>query len=156
MNRDYDAALAAGREAIANRPTCANANGFYANVLHYCGEDDEAIRHINLAMRYQPLHPPLFKNILSAAYLAKNELASAISTAKQTIELAPADILARLILVAAYVKSDRQDLAKEIVAEIKNLDPSFSVARFADTQYYRNAEFIEEFTAELRSAGLPD
>ncbi len=156
MNRDYDAALAAGREAIANRPACANANGFHANVLHYCGEHDDAIRHIELAMRYQPLHPPFFKNILSAAYLAKYELASAISTAKQTIELAPADILARLILTSAYVKSDQQDLAKEIVAEIKNLDPSFSVARFADTQYYRNAEFIEEFTAELRSAGLPD
>lgn len=156
MNRNYDEALAAGREAVANRPACANANGFYANVLHYCGEHDEAIRHINLAMRFQPLHPPFFKNILSSAYLAKNELASAISTAKQTIELAPADILARVILTSAYVRSDRQDLAKEIVAEIKNLDPSFSVTRFADTQYYRSAEFIEQFTAELRSAGLPD
>ena len=47
-------------------------------------------------------------------------------------------------------------LAKKIVAEIENLDPSFSVTRFADTQYYRSAEFIEQFTAELRSAGLPD
>jgi TolB-like protein len=156
MNRNYDEALAAGRGAIANRPGCANANGFYANVLHYCGEHDEAIRHINLAMRYQPLHPPFFKNILSAAYLAKNELVSAISTAKQTIELAPADILARLILTSAYVRSDRQDLAKETVAEIENLDPSFSVTRFADTQYYRSAEFVEQFSAELRSAGLSD
>lgn len=156
MNRNYDEALAAGRGAIANRPACANANGFYANVLHYCGEHDEAIRHIKLAMRYQPLHPPFFKNILSTAHLAKNELASAISTAKQTIELAPADILARLILISAYVRSERQDLAQEIVAEIENLDPSFSITRFADAQYYRSAEFIDQFTAELRSAGLPN
>lgn len=155
MNRKFDEALAAGSMAVANRPACANANGFYANVLHYCGEHDEAIRHINLAMRYQPLHPPFFKSILSAAYLAKNELASAISTAKQTIELAPADILARVMLTSAYVKSGRQDLAKETVAEIKNLDPSFSVIRFASTQYYRNAAFVEQYTAELRSAGLP-
>lgn len=156
MDRKFDEALAAGREAIANRPACANANGFYANVLHYSGEHDEAIRHINLAMRYQPLHPPFFKNILSAAYLAKNELASAISIAKQTIEFAPADILARVILIDAYMKLDRQDLAKDTVAEIKRLDPSFSVTRFADTQYYRSAEFIEQFKRELWSAGLPD
>ena len=156
LNRNYDAALAAGHNAIANRPACANANGFYANVLHLCGEHDQAIRHIELAMRYQPLHPPFFKNILAAAYRANNDLATAISTAKQAIELAPADITPRLILASAYMRSERGDLAKEIVAEIKNLDPSFSISQFTESQYYRSSEFVAQFAAELRSAGLPD
>jgi TolB-like protein len=156
MNRNYDAALVAGREAIATRPACANANGFYANVLHYCDEQDEAIRHIKLAMRYHPLNPPFFKNVLAAAYRGKNELESAISAAKQTIGLAPADVMSRLILTSAFVRSNKQGLAEEIAAEIKHLDPSFSVARFADAQCYRNAQFLEQFAAELRSAGLPD
>ena len=119
-------------------------------------EHDEAIRHINLAMRFQPLHPPFFKNILSAAYLAKNDLVPALSTAKQTIELAPADITARLILTSAYVRSDRQDLSKDIAAEIKDLDPSFSIKRFAGTQYYRSSDYIAQLASELQLAGLPD
>ena len=156
MNRNYDEALAAGRRAIANRPGCANANGFYANVLHYCNEQDEAIRHINLAMRYQPLYPPFFINILALAYRGKNELDFAISTAKQVIEIAPTDITARLILTSAYVRSKRQDLAEGIASEIEHLDPSFSVTQFANAQYYRSAQFLEQFTAELRSGGLSD
>ena len=34
LDRRFDDALTAGRAAIANRPNCAHANGFYANVLH--------------------------------------------------------------------------------------------------------------------------
>jgi hypothetical protein len=75
--------------------------------------------------------------------------------------------------VHAFFRMDRDEMARArrhfetvakmhpetstgATAEIKNLDPSFSVTRFADTQYYRSAEFIEQFTAELRSAGSPD
>ena len=156
MERNYDEALAAGLRAITNRPGCANANAFYANVLHYCDRQDDAIRHIILAMRYQPLYPPFFINILASAYRGKNELDLAISTAKQAIEMAPTDITARLILTSAYVRAKKQDLAEGIAAEIERLDASFSVTRFAHTQYYQSAPFLEQFASELRSGGLPD
>jgi adenylate cyclase len=156
MNRDYEAALAAGRAATATRPGCANSNGFFANVLHHCGENDEAIRHINLAIRFHPLNPPFFRNILAAAHCAKNELDAAIATAKQVIESAPADISARLVLASAYVKSNRMDLAKQIATEIPRLDPNFSIKRFADSQCYRDGRYLEQFLEDLRASGLPD
>lgn len=154
MNGNFDAALAAGREAIETRPACANANGFYANVLHYCGEQDDAIRHINLAMRYHPLNPPFFKNVLAAAYLAKGELDSTISTAKQTIQSAPSDIVARLVLTSAYEQSKQHEEAEAIASEIKQLDPAFSVTRFASSQFYRSPEYMDQLATDLRSAGL--
>jgi TolB-like protein len=156
MNRDYDAALAAGRAATATRPGCANSNGFFANVLHHCGENDEAIHHINLAIRFHPLNPPFFRNILAAAHRAKNEFDAAIATAKQVIESAPADIPARLVLTSAYVKSNRMDLAKQIAAEIAKLDPNFSVKRFADSQCFRDGRYLAKFSEDLRASGLPD
>ncbi len=156
MNRDYEAALATGRAATANRPGCANSNGFFANVLHHCGENDEAIRHINLAIRYHPLNPPFFRNILAAAHRAKNELDAAIATAKQVVESAPADITARLTLTSAYVTSNKMDLAKQVASEISRLDPDFSVKRFADSQHYRDGRYLEQLAEDFRASGLPD
>jgi len=156
MEGDHEAALEAGRGAVTNRPACANANGFYANVLHYCGAQNDAIRHINLAMRFQPLHPPFFRTVLAAAYLAKGNFNRAVQAAQQVLKIAPNDIVARLVMTSAHLRSKRADLARQVAAEIREIDPSFSVNRFANTQYYRDHRFLEQFAADLRTAGLPD
>ena len=156
MDGEHDAALEAGRRAVTNRPACANANGFFANVLHYCGAYDDAIRHIELAMRFQPLHPPFFRNVLAASYLAKDMPERALETAQQVLEIAPKDIVARLIMTSAFVRSKHADLARQIAIEIKELDPSFSVRRFAENQYYRDEEFLQRYASDLLAAGLPD
>lgn len=156
LNRKFDEALTAGREAVSTRPACANANGFFANVLYYCGELEDAVRHISLAMRYHPLNPPFFKNVLAAAYLGKNELDAAISTAKKTIEQAPSDVMARLTLTSAYVRAKEYRSSDQIVSEIIQLAPAFSVRRFAENQYYRDPKINERLMEELMYAGLPE
>jgi adenylate cyclase len=87
MDRRFEEALAAGRQAIANRPSCAYANFFYGNVLHYCDEQDEAIHYIKLGMRYQPLHPPFYVQMLAAAYRAKEDFDAAILSAREAAQL---------------------------------------------------------------------
>ena len=156
IERRFDEALEAGRQAIANRPSCAYANCFYGNVLHYCGDQDGAIHHIELAMRVQPLHPPFYLNMLALAYRAKGELKSAVATAKKALELTPNDLANRIVLTSAYVGLGRKGLAEESVAEIKRSDPSFSVTQFAHAQPYRDTGVLEKFVSELRAAGLPD
>jgi adenylate cyclase len=154
IERRFDEALEAGRQAVANRPSCAYANCFYGNVLHYCGEQDGAIHHLKLAMRVQPLHPPFYLHMLALAYRAKGEFDSAVVTAKQALELIPDDVANRIILTSAYVRLDRQDLAEETAAEIKRIDPLFSVTRFANAQPYRDGSLLDEFVSDLRCAGL--
>jgi adenylate cyclase len=154
IERRFDEALAAGRQAVANRPSCAYANCFYGNVLHYCGEQDGAIHHLKLAMRVQPLHPPFYLHMLALAYRAKGELDAAVLTAKQALELTPDDLATRIVLTAAYVGLGRLDQAEETAAEVQRLDPSFSLAQFAAAQPYRDSALLEKFVADLRSAGL--
>jgi adenylate cyclase len=154
IERRFDEALEAGRQAVANRPSCAYANCFYGNVLHYCGEQDGAIHHLKLAMRVQPLHPPFYLHMLALAYRAKGELDSAVVTAKQALELIPDDVANRIILTSAYVGLGRQDLAEETAVEIKRIDPLFSVTQFANAQPYRDSGLLEKFVSDLRSAGL--
>jgi adenylate cyclase len=157
IERRFDEALEAGRQAVANRPSCAYANCFYGNVLHYCGDQDGAIHHLKLAMRVQPLHPPFYLHMLALAYRANGELDySAVSTAKQALELNPHDLANHIVLTSAYLALGLRDLAEEAAAEIKRMDPSFSVAQFAQAQPYRDTTLLKKFVSDLHAAGLPD
>ena len=156
LNRDFDKALAAGRAATETRPGCAYANGFFANVLLHCGENDEAIHHINLALRFHPLAPPFFRNILAAALRAKGDLDAAIASARAVAESAPGDLAAKIILASAYARSGRTELARQVAADIARVDPGFSIRRFVEMQCYRDAGYLGELAEDLRAAGLPE
>jgi class 3 adenylate cyclase len=156
MNGEFTKALDAGRRAITNRPGCANANGFFANVMHFCGEQEDAIRHIKLAMRFQPLYPPFFVNILASAYSASGAFQEAAVAAQQAIELAPSDILARLILARSYVNLGQNEMAKSTAHEILEIDPNFSISRFVQTQFYRDTGYLSQVSDDLLIAGLPN
>jgi hypothetical protein len=77
-------------------------------------------------------------------------------TAKEALELSPDDLANRILLASAYVGLRRQDLAEETAAEIRRLDPSFSVAQFANAQPYRDSGLLQKFVSDLRSAGLSE
>jgi len=154
LNGDFDAALEAGRNAVTNRPNCIQANGFYANVLHYCGQQQKAIHHVNLAIRYTPIYPPLFKDILASAHRAAGEQAKAIEAATDAISINPNDLIARLILASAYVRSGKPDLAARMVQEVRQIEPEFSVERFAKGQPYRDQDLLNRFISDLMKAGF--
>ena len=156
LDRDFDAALAAGRGAIANRPNCTHANAFYANVLHYCGDQERALHHIDLAMRYSPIHPTLFKDILAATHRAAGDLDRATEAAQAAIAANPDDLTARLVLASIAVKRDQPDIALSLGQEIRAVEPAFSIAEFAAGQPYRSREFLDQFVTELRAADLPE
>lgn len=156
LERRFDEALDAGRGAIANRPNCAHANGFYANVLHYCGEQDGALHHIDLAMRYSPIHPPLFKTILAAASHAAGDRDGAAAAASDAIGQKPDDLPARLILASVEMRRQHRQRAVELADEVKRINPAFSVAAYAEREPYRSDEFVNSLVSDLRAAGLPD
>jgi len=156
LDRRFDDALAAGRGAIANRPNCTHANGFYANVLHYCGEQKTAIHHIRLAIRYSPIHPPLFKNILAAACRGAGILSDAITVAEDASVKNPNDLISRLLLASIHVKRNEIDLAKNKVTEINAIDSAFSLDNFAKRQPYKDDKYLKILVSELKTAGLPD
>ena len=156
IDRNFDAALASGREAVWNRPSCTHANAFYANVLHYCCEHESALHHIKLAMSHSPRHPAFYKDILAAAYYALDDLDQAEETANSAIATDPNDLIARLVLVSIAVKNKEPDKWKKLTKDICKLNPAFSIAEFAKTQPYRNQGFLKEFITDLHGAGLPD
>jgi TolB-like protein len=155
LDRNYDAALEAGAAAVRNRPNCTHANGFYANVLHYCGQQDGALKHIRLAIRHSPIHPPLFNVILGAILRALGDLQGAVAATSEALRSNREDIAAHVLLAALLAKQGRANLTAEHVREVCTREPAFSVEAFTERQPYRDEKFLADLTADLRTAGLP-
>lgn len=155
MSRCFDDALIVGREAIQLRPNCTNANGFFANVLHYCGEQTEAIEHVTWAIRYSPVYPPFFADVLSLAFLFDDSFDAAAAVANESLRLNPVGVTARLVTVAAYAAQDRIYDAQGARDQIIAADNGFSVKGFGARLPYRNPEDLDRLMSRLRAAGLP-
>jgi tetratricopeptide (TPR) repeat protein len=155
MNRQFDDALIVGREAIRLRPNCTNANGFFANVLHFCGEQSDAIEHVTWAIRYSPIYPPFFADVLALAYLFDGAIDAAVAVDGESLRLNPGGATARLVLTAGYSEQGEIAPAREIADQIMAADGSFSLGRFAALQPYRNPADLELFISTLNAAGLP-
>jgi TolB-like protein/DNA-binding SARP family transcriptional activator len=155
MNRQFDDALIVGREAIRLRPNCTNANGFFGNVLHYCGEQADAIEHVIWAIRYSPVYPPFFADVLALALLFDRSFDAAAVVARESLRLNPTGLTPRLVLIAVHHEEGEFAEAREIAERLMASDPGFSIKQFAKRQPYKDRTDLEAFVARLSSSGLP-
>ncbi len=156
VEREFDAALELGQRAISFRPNCTAAHSHFANVLHYCGDQDAALHNIKLAMRFSPIQQPLYKETLASIYRAQEKYDQAVETADQAIEANPDCLVARLLLASIGVIRDERAREPRLREEILQIEPAFSVAQFAEGQPYRDEQFLDRWVSELRTACLPE
>ena len=155
IKRRFDDELIVGREAIRLRPNCTNANGFFANILHYCGEQTDAIEHVTWAIRYSPIYPPFFADVLALALLFDGSVNSAMAAAGESLRLNPSGSTPRLVLITGHTERGRITEAREVAEQFLASNPGFSIGRFAQRQPYRKEADLEYFLAGLNAAGLP-
>jgi adenylate cyclase len=155
LDREFEAALEAGRRALLIRPGCANANGFFGNVLHYCGEQIDAITHIRKGIRLQPVYPPFFASTLATAYLATRQAESASAVAKEALRLNPRDLQSRFVLVVASQLAGNPALARVFAGEMLHMETGFSVRQYCNDQPYRDPATIHALVETGLAAGLP-
>lgn len=79
----------------------------------------------------------------------------ASTAAKEALRKKSDDIDARLVLIEVCRATGDADAARDLVQEVSKLKPEFSVAKWAETQPYKDLAVLERITANLRSAGLP-
>ena len=80
-------------------------------------------------MRYAPIHPPQFKNILATIYRALGQFERSAEVAKTAIAANPTDLIARLILASISVNQNDPATGALMTQEIHDLEPSFSIAK---------------------------
>lgn len=155
LQRRFDEALAVASEALEIRPGCANANGFLANVLLYCGEPQKAVMHARRAIRYMPVYPPWFVEILAASYRDAGMLDLGIISAREILRVMPSAIQGRLALASALVRSGWLAEARRIAGEARELDTHLTLERWGSSQPYRDTNVLAGVVDDLRRAGIP-
>ena len=123
-------------------------------MLHYCGEQDEAITRIKRGIRLQPVYPPFFACMLAAAYLASGQPETALVVAKEALRLNSRDIAARLILVAAARTVGADRMSDIFASEVLHLEPAFSISAYRAGQPYRETAVVDSMASAWLAAGL--
>lgn len=156
LQRRFDEALAIARQALDIRPGCSNANVFLANVLLHCGEPAAAVVHAKRAIRYMPVYPAWFAEILATAYRDAGLVDLAVIAGREALRVAPAAVHGRLILASALVRSGWVADARRVAGEVTRLAPALTPTGYAQAQPYRDERMVSRIVSDLRAAGLPD
>ena len=154
QRRHQEAFVSCG-EALTRRPSCPMANGLLAEVMQYCGEPGQAIAQIRNAIRHVRVFPPWMINILAASFRDNDDIDAAISAAREAVRLFPDDLYGRVILCGALYLAAAPRAAAEMAQEIIQIDPSFTISRYAETLPYQNRATLDRITEGLKRAGLP-
>jgi class 3 adenylate cyclase/DNA-binding winged helix-turn-helix (wHTH) protein/TolB-like protein/tetratricopeptide (TPR) repeat protein len=140
LRGEFDEAEAIGKEAVTIRPSCANANGFYAHCLYYCGSLDKAIHHARLAIRFSPAYPPMFAAVLAGALHANGEHETAIAVAKEGQRINASDLQTGLILCSALSEAGRNDQARLVAVNLLRSHPNLDAEAFIGNLPFRRPE----------------
>jgi len=154
LRREHAKALEVAEQAVCLRPSCANSNAQFGNILYYCGRPADAADRVRQAMRFSPVHPPFFKAVLASSCKEMHEWEEAAKAAKELLRMKPDDVDARLVLIEAALATGDGAAASQYAEEIRKLQPQFSLAAWAERQPYRDPKVLERIVATLRDAGL--
>ena len=156
LNGRHDEALTTCYEAIKRRPVCPISNITLSEVLNYCGHSAEAIPRAKSAMQIMQVFPSWFPTLLATAYRDLGDPNNSIASANQAIEINQEDINPRLVLCSAYIKSNLPEKAKRVAQEVMEINPTFNLSEYANTQPYKNPQTLKRLINDLRKAGLPE
>ena len=150
---EHDKAVAKAEQGLSLNPNSAYVHMRMGHTLRFAGRYEEAIPEYKKAIRLNPIPPTNYLFGLGIAYCMTNQYEKAIKWCEKAVKSDPDSFLTRLMLTAVYSMSGQEEDAQAEAAEVRRINPKFSVKKFKKTTRAAN---IEEFSAALRKAGLPE
>lgn len=156
---DYDSALIYFDRALAACPNHSFAWFYSSPTLSYVGRGEQAVRHMEQALRLSPLDRNLFAYYsgMNLAHYSLGSYEEAVKWGKLSASENPFYTANLRYLAAALAALGRIDEAHEVSAALTTRDPGFRLSRFEGTlQPFRDREVSSRFMEHMRKAGLPE
>lgn len=152
----HDEALANGRRAFEMEPNSTNTAAMLAAQLTYAGQPEEAIPLFQKAMRLSPYYRPWYLDGLGLAYHLTGETDKAIESFKVSAQRDPKAVYPHLRLAMIYAEQGRDDEMRAEAAEIRRLNPKFSIESWAKVHSFKDPTIHEYRKTLMIKAGLPE
>jgi len=156
LMRQYEKAIAAGKQSVALDPNGALSHAVLGGTLCYADRQDEALVHLKQSIRLNPLPAHWYFLELGRCYRQKGQYEEALTAYKKALHLNPNTILIHQSLAIIYILLDQQMEAEGAAKKILEINPNYSVKVASKAWPYKNQTTIELITDALRKAGLPD
>jgi TolB-like protein len=157
LERDYDVALDAIKQALAYTPNSPIVLSLAALVQAYAGQFSTAIKYAEASLRLSPFDPMRFSAELAAAYghFFSERYDDAAEAAQRSSHINPQFVPAVTLIVASRTRGGHTHAAQVAAERLLSLNPDFHVGDFARVGRFA-PNLIEKYAAALREAGLPE
>jgi adenylate cyclase len=124
----------------------------------YLGETDLAVKHLEHAMRLNPLDPNIFiaRGGLAVANLIMGRLDEASALAERALADKPNWAGGLRTAAASHALAGRLEKAQSFMARLRLADPQLRISRITQLFPLRRPELLQEYLRGLRLAGLPE
>jgi TolB-like protein len=153
--RKYDESIAAAERSLAMEPNSTHSHFHMARTLIYAGRSEEAVDHMNIAMRLDPQYPAYYLWHLGMARFCMGQMEEAATLFERTQKRNPK--MSVYGLAATYAYLGREQEAKDLVTEyIKRRGfKNPSVKKLMKYYPFRDPEDADRFAKGVHMAGLP-
>jgi TolB-like protein/Tfp pilus assembly protein PilF len=150
--------IAAVQRAIELNPSFTLAHAMLGLYLGQTGRPDEALPHLEKAMRLSPRDPTtwLFSYGVATSHFAARRYDDAVAWAQRSLQQKPDYLFAWGILAASQAQLGRTAEARTAFQEMLRQQPELSVAALRQFFSFADADWFERFIDGLRKAGLPE
>ncbi len=153
--RRTDEAAEEFQHALDLNPNFAAAHGYLGWALAFDGRADQAIAHLELAIRLSPHDPQnaIFNTGIAVVHYLSGRFAEAVSFGRKALQQRSGFTASNRICVASLAQAGQIDEARAALAHLKELHPDLSIAWIEKCVPYTPGP-MAKFIAGMRKAGL--
>jgi adenylate cyclase len=153
---DGERAIASLRKAIDLDPNYADGHAFLANIMVFVGRAEEALGHVETAMRLNPHFPFWYYYALGISQFMLTHYDAAVESFEKAIERNPNWASSHRSLVAAYGHLGMIEEAEWEMEELRMLGFELTLANWRSRTNIQDTAYIERYLDGLRKAGVPE
>jgi TolB-like protein len=153
--RKFEEAIAAAERSLAMEPNSTHSHYHMARVLIYAGRSEEAVDHMNMAMRLDPQYPAYYLRHLGLARFCMGQMEEAVTLFERAQKRIPESPVTALAATYAYL--GREQEAKDLLTEfIKRRDfKNLNVKKLMRYYPFKDPKDADRFAKGFHMAGLP-